>query len=614
MAKKGTGNRIFVGIVIVLLFFGLMFTDLGSFSSFQRTIGTVGKKEITTQEYQIALTNQISAFEQQVQQPIPMQRALELGIDRSVLAQLVTERTLDNEAAKLNISIGDARVRDEVLRIPAFRGISGDFDRTAYRSALSRRGQTEASFEASIRDQGARTLLQGAVVGGIPAPTPYAQALVQFIGEQRTVTWAAVDASHLIAPLPGPTDENLQTYYTDNPAAFTAPEKREITYAWVTPAMIQDGLEIPEEDLRQAYETRLSEYVQPERRLVERLIFPDDAAATAAFARVQAGEATFEDLVTERGLTIQDADMGDVSQADLGAAGAGVFAAQTAQVVGPFPTDLGPALFVVNAVLAAQEIPFEEAQDDLRLELSADRARRLISTIGEDLNDMLAGGATLEQLDETTQMELGTISFDEDTFDGIAAYESFRLAASEVTQDQFVELYDLEDGGIFALRLETVTPPTVRPFEDVADQVRTAWNANQQREAIAARAADIAATITSDSNINDTGLLAIAEPALTRRSFVEGTPPSFMTDVFEMTPGEVKVIPSTNNTLIVRLEAIAPPNPDDPQTTATLDAVAQSAAEGIAQDVFDAYANALQAQTDVSLDQGAINTINAQVQ
>ena len=78
--------------------------------------------------------------------------------------------------------------------------------------------------------------------------------------------------------------------------------------------------------------------------------------------------------------------------------------------------------------------------------------------------------------------------------------------------------------------------------------------------------------------------------------------------------GEVKVIPSTNNTLIVRLEASAAPAPDDAQTTADHDSVAQSAGAAIAQDIFEAYANTLQTQSDVTLDQAVINAIHAQFQ
>ena len=72
----------------------------------------------------------------------------------------------------------------------------------------------------------------------------------------------------------------------------------------------------------------------PERRLVERLVYPDQAAADAARAELDAGT-TFEALVAERGLTLDAIDLGDVTREDLGAAGDAVFAAAEGGVVGP---------------------------------------------------------------------------------------------------------------------------------------------------------------------------------------------------------------------------------------------------------------------------------------
>lgn len=614
MAEKKQGTRWGVWIIMILLFVGLLGFGAGGLSGNIRSVGTVGDKEIPVVMYQNALNAQIRALEAQYRQPITFQQAQAEGVDRNVLNQVITERALDNEMTQLGISVGDARVREEVLRISAFQGLDGEFDRDAYRSALQRSGQTEASFETGIRENASRTLLQAAIVGGIPAPDAYADALVQFVGEQRTITWAAVDEDDLTAPLPGPTPEDLQTYYTENPDGFTAPEKREITYAWLTPNMIQDTIAVSEDELQVAYDARREEFVQPERRLVERLVFVDDATAAAAAARLEAGEATFEDLVAERGLDLSDTDLGDVSLGDLGDAGEGVFAAAPTEVVGPLPSQFGPALFRMNAVLAAQETTLEEATPGLRDEISADRARRQIETIAENINDLLAGGATLENLAETTELELGTISFDENSSDGIAAYESFRIVAATLEEGGFPDLELLEDGGVFVPRLDSVTPPAVRPFDEVSEAVAQAWNRQTEIDAIQAKAEELATTITADSNMNDTGLLAIAEPPLTRRSFVEGTPPLFMTEVFEMEIGEVKVIPSVNNTLIVRLETIAPPDDGDPQTVAQREALGQSGSAGIAQDVFAAYADALRARTDVDIDQAAINAVNATMQ
>jgi len=613
MAQK-KGNRYFVWIIMILLFVGLLGFGTGGFGGAQQSIGSVGDKDISVAQYQRGLTEQLRAFEAQIGSPVSFAQAQQLGIDQAVIGQLVTQRTLDNEATNLGISVGDTRVREEVLQVPAFRDLSGDFDREAYRSTLQRSGLNERDFETSIREEISRTMLQGAVVGGVPGPDAYADVIVNFVGEARSVTWANVTAETLTEPLPGATDADLQVYYDANPDQFTAPETREITYAWLTPEMIQDELTIDDAALRELYDERINEFVRPERRLVERLVYVDQATADAAAARVAAGEVDFDALVVERGLDLADVDMGDVLPSDLGPAADAVFAAEAGAVVGPVNSSLGPALFRMNAVLAADEVSFEDASDDLRAELSAARARRVIEDSVESINDLIAGGATLEDLAERTDLTLGTISWREGNQDDIAAYEAFRTAAAAAQDGDFAELIDLTDGGVFALRLDAITPPTLRPLDDVRDAVSDAWDLQTEQEAILAKAQDLTTQINPLTGFDTLGLTPNNGANLTRRSFVEGTPPAFMTDVFEMETGDTKVIDNGVGAIIVRLDDIAAPDLDDPQSQAERLAVRQQVASGISQDIFEAFANDLQVRTDVNIDQATLNALNAHLQ
>ena len=91
-------------------------------------------------------------------------------------------------------------------------------------------------------------------------------------------------------------------------------------------------------------------------------------------------------------------DLGEMTRQQLGAAGDAVFALDGPGVVGPVQTDLGPALFSMNAILDPINISFDEAKPDLRQEAAIDRAQRMIDDNSADYEDMLAGGATLEEL------------------------------------------------------------------------------------------------------------------------------------------------------------------------------------------------------------------------
>lgn len=610
MAKKEK-TRYGAWIIVGVLLLGLAGFGTGGLSGNIRNIGTVGDKEVSVASYQRALNDQIRAVSAQFGQQVTFQQAQAFGIDQLALNQVVLLRTLDNEADALGISVGDARVFERLQAIPSFQG-AGGFNRETYRLALQQSGQSAAEFEANIREETARTLLQGAVVSGVPAPQSYADAVVQYTSESRDITWAVVDAADLTAPVAGATQAAQQAYYDANPAAFTLPETRDITYAWLTPAMILDDMVVPDDAVERLYNQRIAEFVQPERRLVERLVYLDAARAEAAIARVTAGEATFEDLVAERGLALTDVDLGDVSQEDLGAAGDAVFAAQSGDVVGPFDANLGPALFRMNAVLSAQVITLEEATAELREELAAEAARDYINDRTDAIIDLLAGGATMTDLADRTEMQLGVINWTPDTTHGIAAYDAFRDAAATVQTGAFPEITDLSDGGIFALTLDGTTPPTLQPIDDVRDAVAAAWQAQAQQEAIIAKATEIAADVLPLTGFDTLGLSPVIDQGLTRRSFIEGTPPDFNDELFDMALGEVRVIDAADRALIVRLDNIAAPDLTDPSVIAQRDALAENARAGIAQDIFDAYAASVQQATQTSLNQQTINAVNAQ--
>ncbi len=613
MAQK-QGSRIAVWVILGLLFVGLIGFGATGFGGTIRSLGTVGDKDVAVADYARDLNQQIRAFSAQIGTPVSFPQAQSMGIDAQVLSQLVTRRVLDNEADRLGLSVGDERVREQVVQIPAFQSLNGQFDRAVYRNALDRENTTEAAFETSLREEMARTLLQAAVLGGVPQPDTYTDALVQFVAENRAITWASIDATALTAPVPGATDSDLQAWYDAHPEAYTTPEQRAITYVWLTPDMIADDVEIDEQALRDLYDQRIDEFVRPERRLVERLIFADAAAADAAKARLDAGEIDFDGLVAERGLDLADIDLGDAAKSDLGAAGDPVFAAAPGDVVGPADSPLGPALFRMNAVLAAEETTFEDALPDLRSELAGERSRRVIDDARDGINDLLAGGATLEDLATRTDLKLGQIDWTADTSDGIAAYESFRTAAAAATEGEFPALVDLSDGGIFALRLDAVTPPVLRPLADVTDAVVTAVMDANAQAAVVAQAALLAGLIRPETGFDTLGLTPKTEAVLTRQSFVAGTPQDFMSEVFKMSLGEVKVIDAGTTAIIVRLDAISPPDPTNPQVVANRTQLAEAAAAGISQDLFAAFADTLQQATKVEINQAAVNAVHAQFQ
>ncbi|MCB2116095.1 MAG: SurA N-terminal domain-containing protein [Rhodobacteraceae bacterium] len=612
MRSKKRGSTV-IWALMALLVLGLGGFGARNFGGSVRSIGSVGDREIDVNDYARALRREMQAASAQVGQSLSFEQAQTLGLDQQVQAQVLATAALDGEAARIGLSVGDEEVRKQLTSIDAFHGADGSFDRDTYALVLKQEGFSETGFETKLREDAARTLLQRAALGATAAPEAYVAGLAAWATETRDLTVAELIASDLTAPVPAPDEAALKAYYDAHPEAFTRPEARKITYVWLSPEMLADTVELDEAALKAAYQERIKEFVVPERRLVERLVYPDEASAADAKARLDAGTATFEDLAKERGLTLADLDLGEVAREDLGAAADAVFALDAPGIVGPLPSDLGPALFSMNAILDASETTFEEARDDLAAEAATDKARREIAEKSDLIEDALASGATLEEVAKEQGMDLAQIDFSAETQEGIAAYSAFREAAGAVKAEDFPTLTALDDGGVFALRLDGTEPAALRPMDEVKDAVIAGVTREATHAALLARAEEVKATLASGAALSATGLVATRYDDFARGGYIADTPAVVGERAFALPEGDSAVIDSDGRVFIVSVETVTPADPASEDVVKTREAIEAQTGQSMAQDLFRLYASAIENKAGIRLDPAAINAVHAQM-
>jgi len=609
--KKKSANFV-VWMILLLLVIGLGGFGVSNFGGRTAAVATVGDIKVDINEYYNSLQQELRGYQAQTGKPLPLSQAITLGIDRNVLARLVTSATLDNENKRIGLSVGDERVRTEILATPAFQGLDGKFNRDNYRAALKRAGMSEAEYEDKIRAETARTLLQGAIMNGTAAPAAMTDAFVEFTRQRRNFSWIKLDASTLPEQVPEPTDEQLKAYYDAHAVDFTVPEKKRLSYIWVTPDMIVDKIDVSTEDLQKEYDSRADEYRKPERRLVERLIFPDEEAAKAAMARLDAGEATFEDLVKDRGLTLLDIDLGDATIDTLGEAGKAVFAMDAPGVIGPINTNLGPALFRMNGILPAQTTTLKAVREQLQSELAMDRARRQIAASITDIDDLLAGGASLKEVAAETDMKLGQIDWSEGDSDSVAGYNAFREAAAAVQDGDYAEVKDLDDGGIFALEFVETVPPALKPLDSVMSDVISGWENTEIEKRLTGLADGLLARLNEGQTMNALGYPVTNEAEILRNANIEGLPFGMVQTVFEMDKGQAKTIDGSGVVYLVRLDDILPPDENDPDLAKVKSGLEIAIAQALSDDIFTAYVTSLQSKTGININRAAVNAVHAQ--
>ncbi|MEM1430518.1 MAG: SurA N-terminal domain-containing protein [Pseudomonadota bacterium] len=608
---KKTG-KVVVWILLSLLIVGLAGFGIGSFGGAASAIGRVGDREITAQDYFRSLDQALRAERAARGAAVSRADAEAIGLLTAVQLELAAEAALDGEAASLGISVGDETVGAQILAQPAFVGPTGEFDRQAYEFTLRQNGWTVPGFETDVREETARSILQGAVAGGAMAPDALVDTLTAFFGETRSFTWRTLGAADLSEALPEPTEADLRAQYEATPEAYTLPETKQITYVILRPETLAETLEPEETALEDLYQRRIDDFVQPERRLVERLVFESEAAAQAAADAIAAGETSFTETVAARDLDLADIDLGDVAREDLGEAANDVFAMDAPGVVGPLPSPFGPALYRMNAILDARNIALDEVRDMLGAELSIERARRMLEDLREEFDDQLAAGATLEDLAAESEMELAQIGYYPGLAADITGYETFRAAADAVTAEDFPEIDVLGDGSLFALRLDEVVPPTVQPLVEVRATVGADWRAAEIVRQLQSEGERIAAQLAVGTPLSATGAVETATD-VGRDAFLEGVPPDLVARAFELDAGEDAIVVGDERLHVMVLDAIDVPARGDEGAAALREAITAQTAQGLTADLLRYYQQALINREGLSFEPAGLNAIHTQV-
>ena len=390
------------------------------------------------------------------------------GVDRMVLARLVNDAALDGEAARLGLSTGDEAVRDQVMATPAFQGPDGKFGRDTYVDALERIGLRPADFEDAPPPRGDPQPRRRRRAVGRHLPASEALAVLAFLGERRSFDWLRLDAALLPTPIPAPDRRRPRRPSTrpTPPTATPAPRPAQLSYASVTPRALAATIEIPDADLRAAYDADDRPATRPRRRrALDRIGFATEAEAAA-------GQGA--DRRRRRPTSTRSPPSAASSPATSTRASSPPTrspprrATPSSAPPGPASSARSPPRSARHStgstpIMAAKTTPFEEAKAELAKDRALEQAKQQIADDTAHIEDLIAGGATLEEIASETAMELGNIALNSETKGGLADDPTFRDAAAKAETGEETDLVELADGGLATLRVDQHRPARGHP-------------------------------------------------------------------------------------------------------------------------------------------------------
>jgi peptidyl-prolyl cis-trans isomerase D len=325
----------------------------------------------------------------------------------------------------------------------------------------------------------------------------------------------------------------VESYFAERREEFRLPEKRRVSYLLLDPLVLEPTVAVGDDEISAYYEQNREQFTQEERvRARHILLRVEDPGATDAVvedpatadavearlleirSRIEAGE-DFAALASE----LSDDPSSKVRGGDLGFFGRGAmvgefedaaFGGAVGELVGPIRTNFGFHLIEVLEKQAGGTRNLEEAREEIRSGLVAERAADLAETRARELaalarRDKPADAAAFAALaDGELGVELRSLEpfGRDDVVPGIGRATPFSIAAFELEAGESSEAVQVTDGWA-VLRVDDVVPPRLPELAEVRREVESAVLTREQRLAAERRLDEARGSLAAGATLEE---------------------------------------------------------------------------------------------------------------
>ena len=460
-------------------------------------LASVGDYEISVDAYRMTLEQRLRSLSRQTGQPINNQRAAELGLDRQILADMLRNGALQEQAREMKLAVPDAIIAQEIAGEAAFQNTRGQFDANRFRQILQQNGLNEQMFLNEEKAGKLRQAIADPILSNLGPPETLVEAIVRQTNERRDAKYFEVSAN--AGELAPASETDLKNYYEKNPQQFTAPAYRSLVLLKAEPQDITSSMTVNEEEIASAYESHKEQYRTPEQRTIQQLTFATMDEARAARQRIDQGT-DFLSLAKEKGVDEKDITLGHLARKDIPdkAIADAAFSLPEGTVSQPVDGRLAKALLRVIKITPEVLKPLGDVRNELANQIKLERAHEEILNLHGKVEDERAGGANFETIAKTLGIPLITIPAVDARGLDKAGKPVEVPAKTEVLQLAFESDVGVEtdpvstkNDGYVWVDVRDVTAATVRPFADVRADVQKAYDAQRLREQVLKKANEL---------------------------------------------------------------------------------------------------------------------------
>ena len=503
-------------------------------------LATVGPQEITVAEFRAEYLRTLQGYQAQAGGEITAEILQSMGIDRQILQQMIDRHVALQEAERLNVTVSDAEVIEQIRTDPSLQRNGQFIGETAYTQLLRTLNppMTAAQYEESLRQSLTLGRLQAALTNWITVTDEDVQQEHVRRNEKIRVSSISFRADDFLEGIEA-SDNDIAELFEQNSVDYTVPEKRRLRFVLIDVQALKESFTPSDTDVQAYYDYNVDRYTEPVSLTASHILLRTEgkdpvelqtqAEAIVAEAR---GGADFAELASQysedEGTKENGGDLGPISPGQMvpefeGAA----YALEQGEISDPISSMFGIHIIKATERAGGTSQPLADVRDsiiDLLKQESADeRAGALAQAMAAEITtaDDMDASARRRGLEP---QESGFAAPGEPIL-GLGFSSAVTAQAFELEQGEVAGPIQTPTGPAF-VTVTDIQPSFVPPIGDVEDRVRDdvirrkAFTVAQQQASEMATILQAAEDFTQAAEAED--LEVRSGDAITRGSAVPG--------------------------------------------------------------------------------------------
>ena len=392
-------------LTILIISFGMWGTeDLVGVTQKQSTVATVGKIDVSAQEFYSLYSRQTEEIRKLLGSSLDIKKSREFGYVDRALSSLINRALFNNEALQLGLSVSDINVRDKILRDDAFKDDLGQFSELVFRQLISESGYTEDSYVEGTRQDLAREQMVETISTSLIIPNIMKNSLSKYNLEERTVDYLTIKVEE--EEFAKPSNEKIRKYYEENKSDFMSKEFRSAETLLLDAKEYAKKSTVTDEEIKLLYEERKELLVEPAQKYLHQIIVDSKSDVESISKKVNFNNFT-STAKTMANLTEDDIDLGWNTKNDLpDEIIDATFSLKKGEISKPIESSFGWHILKIIDSKERKEVSYEEVKKQFENELLLEKGKEAVFDLQDELEDLLASGNTFEEISKILEVKM----------------------------------------------------------------------------------------------------------------------------------------------------------------------------------------------------------------